>query len=414
MELIKQLKKTIRELESHSKREIAKIYIGKTFIPHRKNPPRPIKRYATFDPLKPCTWRKTGISDRWKSHKHSAYGRDGLVVLGAITKQTVPKEIRRRVHREDFALAMEQILLHYFRLYQPDSRVENKTFTAGSAPQNKYPAYAIYMTFRYKDTPTTSDQDDKVASDHHADSNRPEEVSSSLATSGRQNNHHSQRKDLQQSSSVNQGFTPVPVSHPPPSCHPPASPSFKPKEHFTCNPSHPCITDTDHQSASCSQIGSTSPDSKLKVKSLPGTSHQRTPYIGSSIGHLAPPSLAGSTQSSSPDSPRIIKGKTESQPSFNNQCTSHQHTLGSSSCQSASFLRASIPSSSLPLPTSPPHKPMQKESHCNLNPHKSNSFSPTRKRKLSEHQEGIQLSLPEDETASVPIPAEKRKKMTPF
>ena len=146
--LVKQLESTINELELHSDRRIGKIYIGKTFIQRKR---KPGGGFMTFNPLNHNTWEKNGISSRWGSHKHEDYGRDGLVVLGAITKQTVPEKCRDRVHQEDFTLAMEQKLLHHYLLSHPDSRVVNDTFTAGRPPERNHYAYAVYMAFSYTD-----------------------------------------------------------------------------------------------------------------------------------------------------------------------------------------------------------------------------------------------------------------------
>ena len=158
--LVNQLESTARELEFHSDRTISKLYIGKTFIQRRR---KPGGGFMIFNPLKHHTWRKNGISSRWGSHKHEDYGRDGLVVLGAITKQTVPKKCRDRVHQEDFTLALEQKLLHHYLLSHPDSRVVNATFTAGRPPERNYYAYAVYMAFSY------TDDDDGTATDNESE-----------------------------------------------------------------------------------------------------------------------------------------------------------------------------------------------------------------------------------------------------
>ena len=144
--LIAQLEDTVRELELHSDRTIANIYIGKTYI--RRN-----KKYKkfNFNPLNHHTWKKNGISSRWGEHKHKDYGRDGLVVLGAITRETMPERCRGRVHQEDFALAMEQQLLYHYLLSHPDPRVVNESFSTGRTTEKDCIAYAVYMAFRYED-----------------------------------------------------------------------------------------------------------------------------------------------------------------------------------------------------------------------------------------------------------------------
>ena len=145
--LIAQLEDTVRELELQSDRTIAKIYIGKTYILRRR---RVGGGCLNFDPLDHHTWRKKGISSRWQDHKKQDYGRDGLVVLGAITRETMPESCSQE-QQEDFALAMEQKLLHHYLLSHPDPRVVNETFSTEATTEQKGYAYAVYMAFRYED-----------------------------------------------------------------------------------------------------------------------------------------------------------------------------------------------------------------------------------------------------------------------
>ena len=149
--LIEHLKQTVRELELQSDRTIAKIYIGKSYVQQRQKRGGG-KGYQKFDPQKHDTWRKNGISSRWGEHKKKDYGRDGLVVLGVFTKETVHKICRGRVHQEDFALAMEQMLLHHYLLsHHPDPRVVNESFATGKTTQKNCVAYVVYMAFSYKE-----------------------------------------------------------------------------------------------------------------------------------------------------------------------------------------------------------------------------------------------------------------------
>ena len=148
--LIAQLEDTVEKLESHPDRRIAKIYIGKTYIPRRKAPGG---GFVTFNRLNPNTWRMDGISSRWREHHRRGYGRDGLVVLCATTREIVPE--RAQMSQEDLALAMEQKLLHHYLLSHPDPRVVNETFTAGHLAQHNYHGYAVYMAFRYADDGNT-------------------------------------------------------------------------------------------------------------------------------------------------------------------------------------------------------------------------------------------------------------------
>ena len=166
--LYTQLIDTVEELEMadpECRRKIGKIYIGKTYVARLKRQ----RRFQPFDPNDYSTWKKVGISSRWHDHKHEDYGRDGLVVLGAVSRKTMPKRIRRRVHQEDFALALEQRLLHRCILSRHnDDRVVNKTFTAGRSSNHGYIAYAIYMAFSYIDD-DTEDTEDEDSSEEEQD-----------------------------------------------------------------------------------------------------------------------------------------------------------------------------------------------------------------------------------------------------
>ena len=165
--LIEQLEQTVQDLETQSDRTIAKIYIGKTYMQRKRKP----GGFRKFDPDDHKTWKKNGISSRWGDHKWKDYGRDGLVVLGAITRQTVIDTCggQCRVHQEDFTLAMEQKLLHHYLLSHPDPRVPvvNKTFATGKTTRRSI-AYAVYMAFSYEETsPSTMYQDSEPGPSHN-------------------------------------------------------------------------------------------------------------------------------------------------------------------------------------------------------------------------------------------------------
>ena len=134
-----------QDLELQTGRKVKKYYIGKTFIKRRRNPNS--RTFVKFDPMDPYTWKKNGISSRWGCHKKTEYGRDGLVVLAAVPKDAVPQQCRGEVHQEQYALALEQMLLHHYKLYIGDQRLHNDTFTSGGPDGGKSIAYAVYVAF---------------------------------------------------------------------------------------------------------------------------------------------------------------------------------------------------------------------------------------------------------------------------
>lgn len=167
--LIDNVHKIFTELEIQRECSIVKFYIGKTFIRRRRKP----GGFQTFDPMDPSTWKKNGISSRWRTHRDTQYGRDGLVVLTAITKQAVPKytaDITAGVERDDnsnenrqtaarqegYALTLEQKLIHHFRYASPDDRLHNETANEGKRVERGAVAYAVYVAFKLVDNITTS------------------------------------------------------------------------------------------------------------------------------------------------------------------------------------------------------------------------------------------------------------------
>ena len=179
--LYTQLIDTVEELEMadpECRRKIGQIYIGKTYVARLKRQ----RRFQRFDPNDYSTWKKVGISSRWGDHKSQDYGRDGMVVLGAVTRKTMPRRIRRRVprvHQEDFALALEQRLLHRCILSRHhDDRVHvvNKTFTAGRPSNYRYIAYAIYMAFSYTDNNTEADTENEDSLQHETANQEEQDI----------------------------------------------------------------------------------------------------------------------------------------------------------------------------------------------------------------------------------------------
>ena len=140
--LIAQLQTTGQKIQASFGRKIAKIYIGKTYVLIKK---KTTGEKIPFKYLEPDTWKMKGIGSRWDDHKSK--GRDGLVVLAAITSETVP--VRLEKSHEQFALLMEQKLTH---LSCSDPRIENDTFTTGrlsSKDRQAKVASCVYMAFTY-------------------------------------------------------------------------------------------------------------------------------------------------------------------------------------------------------------------------------------------------------------------------
>ena len=165
--LSKKLKDTIESLEigpsDYERSPIKYYYIGKTYIRQKK------KRgsgFQDFNHMKEDTWKKKGISSRYKSHSTKDYGRDGLVVLAAITREALPRDHLKYITQEDYALILEQRLTHHLLINERDDRVCNATFGEGrrqgkpqdDSDEKRAYAYAIYMAFKRCDKPSFSEE----------------------------------------------------------------------------------------------------------------------------------------------------------------------------------------------------------------------------------------------------------------
>ena len=137
--IVTKLKDTINALEIGQDRKIAKFYIGKAYVLQKQTK----TGFMDFDPLNPDTWRKDDISISWNVHKKEHHGGDGMVVLCAITSDTVPL---KATDQETFTLDMKERILHRYR---NDPRL--KSTKARSGKRASHHAYAIYMTFAYAD-----------------------------------------------------------------------------------------------------------------------------------------------------------------------------------------------------------------------------------------------------------------------
>ena len=145
-ELLTQLTNIFKEIEVQTDCKVKKFYIGKAIVKKRKSRGGP-RSFVPFNPMDPLTWKKSGISSRWCAHRDKEYGKDGLVVLGAVTRDSVPKVCHGRVNQEQYAIALQQMILHHLMLIVGDDRLENESFLVSGADGGKSVAYAIYVTF---------------------------------------------------------------------------------------------------------------------------------------------------------------------------------------------------------------------------------------------------------------------------
>ena len=142
--IISHCEQTLSRIESESLSTIEKFYIGKAFIKQRRKPGG--RGFIKFDHMDTNTWKKNGIGSRWATHKKEEYGRDGLIVLTAISRDCVLQtNPHKKLHQEHFTLALEQTLIHHYRFKPNETRLENNSFNTGGVGSNKTKAYCVYV-----------------------------------------------------------------------------------------------------------------------------------------------------------------------------------------------------------------------------------------------------------------------------
>ena len=145
--VVERIEEIMKNLSIQRVKQVKKFYIGKTYVHGLKM--RGKQHTKEVKPLDPSTWKKKGISDRWLRHKEFPYGKDGMVVLAMATKDTLSSVKCEDVHQEDIAIALEQQLIHHYRIDVGNNKLANKTFEPGSSDHGNSAAYVVYMTFGF-------------------------------------------------------------------------------------------------------------------------------------------------------------------------------------------------------------------------------------------------------------------------
>ena len=147
--LVEKIENLFLDLQIQKDVKINKFYIGKTYVPKSKS-----KKIKKLDEFNPKTWRKEGISSRWSDHRANDYGKDGMIVIAVITRTQVPRKRERntenvttKLNSELYTLALEQRLLHYYKITKGDDRLDNDTFTSGGTDKKGSAGYALYVAF---------------------------------------------------------------------------------------------------------------------------------------------------------------------------------------------------------------------------------------------------------------------------
>ena len=135
----------LANIEQSRNRPVQHFYIGKTHIRARQD--------REFDPTDTTSWDMRGIMSRFQSHRQTHYGRDGLIVLAVVTRNSIPADcmdMQYIIHQEEYTLILERRLIERFTA-AGDQRLANRGTDPGNTDHGASPAYVVYMTFTIDD-----------------------------------------------------------------------------------------------------------------------------------------------------------------------------------------------------------------------------------------------------------------------
>lgn len=130
-------------------KQIEEFYIGKTYAKEKKS--------RIFDAMDRDTWKMKGIQDRCGSHNREKHY-NGLIILTVVTKEMLPRnpenenedDNQSHTNQQDYAIMLEQRLLHYYKIESYDKRIKNETFGEGRKAKMR-PGFIVYVAVKLKE-----------------------------------------------------------------------------------------------------------------------------------------------------------------------------------------------------------------------------------------------------------------------
>ena len=138
--VVKNIKERMWTIETLSRRKIRKFYIGKSNARKRQN--------RVFNPEDKNTW-KTGVTSRYSYHVKEPYGKNGLIVVAVVTRDSIPEEYFTNgtiANQEEYVLTLEKRLIQKYKKGS-DKRLANKGTDPGHTDEAGSVAYVVYMAF---------------------------------------------------------------------------------------------------------------------------------------------------------------------------------------------------------------------------------------------------------------------------
>ena len=119
--------------------DVQQFCIGKTFITPRYQ--------SGFNTTDPTTWSEQGLKSRWYN-KYCKEGYDEMVVVAAISAETLPDHRQSNGWKEQYTLSLEQELINHFMWSENEQRLANATTDPGGKCTQDKEAYVLYVAVK--------------------------------------------------------------------------------------------------------------------------------------------------------------------------------------------------------------------------------------------------------------------------
>lgn len=133
------IKDVLNKIQSRRQVNVAEYCIGMGAIR--------TQRKEVFDPMNPKTWNKEDIYSKWKKLSDNEEGEnaDGLIVLSAITKESISTSFSSEMNQKRYASALLQHLTH---MHSGDERFFDINDLPATQSSSKISiSYGIYIAF---------------------------------------------------------------------------------------------------------------------------------------------------------------------------------------------------------------------------------------------------------------------------
>ena len=135
------LTRAMEDIESQSQKNVSKYYLGWVCL-NKATPTQNLKESASS---------LAELQSTWEHHKKSSHGKDGLLVLSAISHESIPKSREDMLTVKEYTMAVCQQILHLLKIVSGDNRLCNINTTDETCESNEADICIIYATLTLSD-----------------------------------------------------------------------------------------------------------------------------------------------------------------------------------------------------------------------------------------------------------------------